>query len=423
MAAFEYKALDGKGRNKSGVLEGDSARQVRQLLREQGLTPRGERDHREGQTGGEPLRAVSPWCLHRRTGPHHPPAGDPGGAGLTIEEALKAVAEQCEKAHLRSLVATVRSKVVEGILWPIRWGLPHVFDQLFRSMVAAGEKSGHLEKVLNRLADYTEQRQHMRTKLLQAMIYPIVLTLVAVGSSPYCSPPWCPGGGPVRTHGPATAGHHPFHRHQRAVAALRPLVPAAPWHWRPDLALVADRRQASSSLAPGDTAPAGDRSGQPRSQHRPLCPHPEHPQRQRRPLLEGMKIAGEVLSNDYARMRIGEATERVREGTSLRKSLDETRIFPPMMLHMIASGEQSGELDSMLERAADNQDREFETQVNIALGVFEPMLVVSMAGVVLFIVMSILQPILELNNMVNCEAGVRVTSVDPRSTRSSSTIW
>lgn len=119
------------------------------------------------------------------------------------------------------------------------------------------------------------------------------------------------------------------------------------------------------------------------------------------PLLEGMKIAGEVLSNDYARMRIGEATERVREGTSLRKSLDETRIFPPMMLHMIASGEQSGELDSMLERAADNQDREFETQVNIALGVFEPMLVVSMAGVVLFIVMSILQPILELNNMVN----------------------
>ncbi|HHQ4663764.1 TPA: GspF family T2SS innner membrane protein variant ExeF, partial [Aeromonas veronii] len=119
------------------------------------------------------------------------------------------------------------------------------------------------------------------------------------------------------------------------------------------------------------------------------------------PLLEGMKISGEVLSNDFARMRILEAAERVREGTSLRKSLTETKIFPPMMLHMIASGEQSGELDSMLERAADNQDREFESQVNIALGVFEPMLVVSMAGVVLFIVMSILQPILELNNMVN----------------------
>ncbi|MGY2499199.1 type II secretion system F family protein, partial [Klebsiella pneumoniae] len=90
------------------------------------------------------------------------------------------------------------------------------------------------------------------------------------------------------------------------------------------------------------------------------------------PLLEGMKIAGEVLSNDFARTRIGEATERVREGTSLRKALDETKIFPPMMLHMIASGEQSGELDNMLERAADNQDRESETHVNIALSVFEP---------------------------------------------------
>ena len=119
------------------------------------------------------------------------------------------------------------------------------------------------------------------------------------------------------------------------------------------------------------------------------------------PLLEGMRIASEVLVNVKVRAAVDDATARVREGTSLGAALTNTKLFPPMMLYMIASGEKSGQLEQMLERAADNQDSEFEANVNIALGVFEPMLVVSMASVVLFIVMAILQPILELNNLIS----------------------
>ena len=114
-----------------------------------------------------------------------------------------------------------------------------------------------------------------------------------------------------------------------------------------------------------------------------------------------MRISTDVLQNLYIKERIAEAAVHVKEGSSLRAALDNTRIFPPMMMHMIASGERSGELQQMLGRAADNQDREFESLISVSLKIFEPLLIVTMAGVVLFIVMAIIQPILALNNMVN----------------------
>ena len=119
------------------------------------------------------------------------------------------------------------------------------------------------------------------------------------------------------------------------------------------------------------------------------------------PLLESMRISTDVLQNVYIKERISEAAVNVKEGSSLRAALDNTKIFPPMMMHMIASGERSGELQQMLSRSADNQDREFEALIGVSLKVFEPVLIVSMAAVVLFIVMAIIQPILALNNMVN----------------------
>jgi general secretion pathway protein F len=119
------------------------------------------------------------------------------------------------------------------------------------------------------------------------------------------------------------------------------------------------------------------------------------------PLLESMRISSDVLQNLYIKDAVKGAATNVKEGSSLRASLEQTKMFPPMMMHMIASGERSGELQQMLGRAADNQDRQFEALVGVSLKVFEPVLIVSMAGIVLFIVMAILQPILALNNMVN----------------------
>jgi general secretion pathway protein F len=119
------------------------------------------------------------------------------------------------------------------------------------------------------------------------------------------------------------------------------------------------------------------------------------------PILEGMKVSVDVMTNHFAKKQVSTAADNVREGASLRKALEQTKLFPPMMLHMIASGEQSGELESMLTRAADNQDQNFESTVNIALGIFTPALIALMAGLVLFIVMATLMPILEMNNLMS----------------------
>ena len=405
MAAYEYLALDGKGRRKQGVLEADSARQVRQQLREMGLTPLEvsetvEKARREA-TGFSLLRpsmSTADLALITRQ------LSTLVAAALPIEESLKAVAEQCEKPKQRTLISAVRGKVLEGHALAEAMGtFPSVFDQLYRAMVAAGEKSGHLEKVLNRLADYTEQRQQMKNKLLQAMIYPIVLTLVAVGVIAILLSSVVP-----------KVVEQFVHMKQQLPLSTRLLMGASDfvrdygfglvlllalalvafrwWNGKPERRIryhaVLLRLPVIGRVARGINTARYARTLNILNSSAV-------------PLLEGMRISGEVLTNDYARARLVEASERVREGSSLRASLEQTKLFPPMMLHMIASGERSGELDSMLERAADNQDREFESQVNLALGVFEPALVVSMAAIVLFIVMAILQPILELNNMVS----------------------
>lgn len=404
MAAFAYQALDANGRRKEGMIEADSPRQARQLLREQGLTPvelteASEKVKQQTQRKSwlQPRVSTAELALLTRQ------LATLVAAALPVEEALKAVAQQTEKAKISTLIAAVRSKVLEGhSLADGMSAFPYVFDQLYRAMVAAGEKSGHLDTVLNRLADYTEQRQQMKTKLLQAMIYPVILTLVAISVIAIL----------LATVVPKVVEQF-VHMKQELPFSTRFLMGASDivrdyglWAvllialllmiWRQWLAKPENQRRYHAMLLRMPVIGRVSRGLNTARFARTLSILNSSAV----PLLEGMSISGEVLSNHEAKIRLQAASERVREGSSLRAALEQTKLFPPMMLHMIASGERSGELDSMLERAADNQDREFESQVNIALSIFEPALVVSMAVVVLFIVLAILQPILQLNNMI-----------------------
>ncbi|WP_371375865.1 type II secretion system inner membrane protein GspF [Thalassotalea aquiviva] len=404
MAAFDYQAVDAKGKTKKGVIEGDTARQVRSLLREQGLIPievtaslnKAKEQSTGSRFGGKRISTTELALITRQL-------ATLVESGLPLEEALLAVAEQCEKDKLKSIIMSVRSKVTEGFtLAESMAEFPAIFENLYRAMVAAGEKSGHLDNVLNRLADYTEQRQHMRSQLIQALVYPIIMTVIAVSVIIVL----------LVAVVPEIVGQFE-HMNQQLPATTTFLIAVSEFLQSYALwivllivlAIVAFKQMmkkpgfrlqvhAKTLFLPiiGKVARGINTARFARTLS--ICTASAVP------LLESMKIAGEVLTNEHIKARVKEAADKVREGTSLQSSLKQTKLFPPMMLHMIASGEKSGELEQMLERAADNQDREFEAIVSISLKVFEPALMVSMAGVVLFIVMAIIQPILQLNTLI-----------------------
>ena len=256
--------------------------------------------------------------------------------------------------------------------------------------------------MLERLADYTEQRQHMRSQLTQAMMYPAILTFFAVSVISILLATVVPKiVGQFENMGQQLPGTTQFLIAASdfvraygifAILAIVLLVMLVKrLLQRPNIRLRYDRILLDMPMI-GKISKGINTARFARTLSILTSSAV--------PLLEGMQISGKVLENQHIKQAIEEAASRVREGAGLKVSLENTKIFPPMMLHMIASGEKSGELEQMLGRAADNQDRDFEMRVSISLKVFEPVLVAVMAGMVLFIVMAILQPILNLNNMV-----------------------
>lgn len=403
MSAFEYTAYDAQGREKRGILEGDTARQVRQQLRDQGMIPlsvteaveRAQRD-RPGRGFSRGVGAADLALITRQLATLL-------ASGMPLEEALRAIARHAEKPRVQRLVMALRSRVVEGhSLAAALAEFPRSFPEIYVATVRAGEQSGHLDNVLDRLADYTEGRQETKSSVAGALAYPAVLTVVALGIVifllSYIVPevvgvfgsfdaelPWLTQAliaisdfliewGVVLLILLAVlivAGHlalrRPAIRH-RADAALLRLPAIGP------LLRGADTGRFARTLS--ILAASGV------------------------PVLEALGIAATVVNNRPMRAAVQRAATQVREGMSLHRALEKSGQFPPMVLHLIASGEQSGQLDDMLHRAADHQERETRMKVSLIVNLFEPAIILLMGAIVLVIVLAILLPIFELNQLV-----------------------
>jgi general secretion pathway protein F len=405
MAAFEYTALDTRGRQKKGVLEADSGRQIRQLLRDQGLVPLSVDVTAERGVTGEGARRLS---FRRGMSPLDQALftrqlSTLVAASMPIEEALSAVAQQSEKRHIRALVLGIRGRVLEGhALAASLAEYPGTFSDLYSSTVAAGEQSGHLDLVLSNLADYTERRFESRRNVEMALMYPIVLFCLALlivgGLLGYVVPDivrvFENTGGELPWLTAALIASSDFVRGYwwLLLAMLAAVVFGARWLLRqPDVRLEWDRRKLSTPLVKRITR--ANSSSRYASTLSILTLSGV-------PLVEAMNIAADVVSNTFLKRRLADATQRVSEGLSLRAALESAGYFPPMMLYMVASGEASGELDNMLAKVADYQQQELERMVTTLVRLFEPLMLLLMGGLVMLIVMAILLPILSMNQLL-----------------------
>lgn len=403
MPAFDYQAQDANGRTCRGQQEADSARHARQILRERGLritrlsgAKKSRPGGRHGQAGTR-LGVTDLALLTRQLATliH---------AGLPLEEALSAVTAQSDKTAVSNVLAAVRNRVTEGhALATALSAFPRAFPELFRATVAAGERSGHLGHVLEQLADYTEARQASRQKIQLALVYPMILMFASVAIVGFLLGYVVPdvvkifinSGQPLP---PLTQAMIAMSNGLRRYGWLLLMLliagtGAAQWALRQprlklrwhvlqlNLPLVGPVLRAMEAARFASTLAILGKSAV--------------------PLVDALEISATVIANLAIRQRMLDVARSVREGGTLARGLERSGDIPPMMLHLIASGERAGELDSMLARAAEQQEKNLAARIALVVSLFEPIMLVLMGGVVLLIVMAILLPILSLNQLVN----------------------
>lgn len=403
MGAFEYTAADAAGKERKGVLEGETARQVRQLLREKSLFPLDVTEVKEKPDEGQFSISFGGGIAAADLAMFTRQLATLVNAALPLETALKAVAEQTEQPKIQSIVLSVRSRVMEGHAFAD--GLkdfPKAFPELYIATVAAGEQSGHLDTVLERLADYTEARQELRQKVQQAMIYPVVLvvlafsivTLMLVYVVPKVVGVFTDSGRELPTMTRVLIGVSEFLQSYGLLLGIILII--AGFACNRMLRYSEPRRAFDNALLKLPLVGRLVRGFNTARFTRTFSILTGAGV----PVLDCLRISSEVIANTPMKTAVEEAAHRVREGAPIGASLAKSGYFPPICVHLIASGESSGQLENMLGRAAHNQEREMDGLIATMLGVLEPAVIVAMGIIVTFIVLSILLPIFQLNELV-----------------------
>lgn len=405
MAAFEYKAYDVGGKEIKGLLEGDTGREVRRKLREQSLIPIEvnevvqKRNKKESSsiklTSSNRLKTTDLALVTRQLATML-------RAGTPLDESLQAVAEQTEAEKVKRVIMGVRAKVLEGHTLANSIGsFPNAFPDIYRSSVGAGETAGHLDNVLEHLAEYTEKQHDIKQKVKMAMMYPAFLVVVCIGIVVFLMVSIVPKLVSIfdgmQQDLPALTtmlismsnfvqkyGFYLFGAFVVIFILLRLLFrqpgPKRQLHaWFLKLPLFGRFVRSSNTALFASTLSMMASSGV--------------------PILTALSTAASVMTNVPMREAVEAATVRVREGASIGKSLAISKLFPPMTMHLIKIGEASGELEDMLGRAAENQERELEGMRGALTSLLGPVMILIMGGIVVTIVLAILIPIMNLNDL------------------------
>ncbi len=402
MPVYRFEALDQGGRSESGIVEADSLRQARTLLRARGLIPFSLATAKESAA-----RRGRAWLVRRLS------SGDRVtvirqlasllNAGIPLDEALAAAASEAERPIVRERMLELRSEVLGGSSLATALSFhPRDFPPIYQALVAAGEQSGRLGWVLERLADYAEARDALRQKVWMAMAYPAIVTLVALGIVIFLMTTVVP-----QVVAVFTSNHQTLPLLTRIMITLSDLI--RHWGWALALLVVAGAWLARRTLAQPRVRLAWDE----RLLRWPVIGKSVRGYNTERfastlsilvgggvPILPALQGAADALANTALRRDVMDAITRVREGSSLARALGVHRRFPPILLQLIHSGESTGRLPDMLERAARGEASTLERRILLLTTLLEPALILVMGAMVALIVVAVLLPIIEINQMV-----------------------
>jgi len=400
VATFTYIAIDEQGKKKTGAVEGDTARSVRQSLREKGWFPLDVEISQAKQKHSlfsSPSLSVTELSLVTRQ------LSTLVSSGMPLEECLIAVAEQTDTQRIRNMIMAVRSKVLEGYsLAAALAEYPRSFSTLYCATVEAGEQAGHLDAVLEKLAVYVEEQNALRRSIILASVYPVILVVIALSVVIYLLQSVVPNILDV-----FVSSNRELPKPTQILLQVTDFLNANGfllvlsmvgiiffgfwWNKKPNRRYKKDQLLLKLPLAGrfirgfntarfASTLATLGSSGV--------------------PLVDAMKIASQVIVNLPIKGAIEDATRQVSEGGTLADALKSTGYFPPIMIHMVASGENSGELEPMLERTAKTQESALKDLIQVMVALLEPLMLVIMGIIVLIIVMAVVLPITQINTTV-----------------------